>query len=598
VVTDISISSSTDATITIIDTDGTVRVVPRFVGNFDYQRILGGLPQQLTSNSSRYYAFPYAIKIGTSIVGVYSDSESHGSNTNYRMFRSDDSGLTYSEVEWFNYLTPTVFNNTLLDSLMSNGDVIFLRSFRVSKSGGVITVTNQGSTVINSVTYSPWGEVFTLGSAKYRTAYTSSGGIGSSYLLKTTDNGANWTVAGTIAADGGTKFYNESSIAQYTYSYPNAADFEVDTTEYLSRAYASSTDMVPGTGDFSFGGWIKPESFTATRCLIALGNTTSSNPDGYFAQILTTGRIQIGFSDNTGSGSRITMTTTTALVAGTPTHVMFSFDRDGVLTVYFNGIADATTLSLTTRQNACSGHTLFALGASALAALHYDGLMWQWGFWKGKALSASEILSVYNAGKGKAYADLTAGDKTNLSAWWNLSEASGNRSDSQGSNTLTDNNTVTQAAPGNVTALYAIVREDTGSNRPLYYTQSFDSGVQWQTPTLFSSAIDGTQPNLTKLASGTWILLAGDRVGSSGFDGSGRPTTYTNITGISVWKSTDNGVTWTNRMMMDRSWSTDCGQPKLVELADASLVLYWYTRPNETALPVIRSLITKESFIT
>jgi hypothetical protein len=40
------------------------------------------------------------------------------------------------------------------------------------------------------------------------------------------------------------------------------------------------------------------------------------------------------------------------------------------------------------------------------------------------------------------YSELTTGQKTNLVSWWNLDEESGNRSDSHGANTLTDNNSV------------------------------------------------------------------------------------------------------------------------------------------------------------
>lgn len=70
-----------------------------------------------------------------------------------------------------------------------------------------------------------------------------------------------------------------------------------------------------------------------------------------------------------------------------------------------------------------------------------DGRMQCISFWK-KVLSAEERSSLYNKGTGKLYSDLTSEQKSGLTAWWDLTELSGQRLDSHSNNHLTDNNKV------------------------------------------------------------------------------------------------------------------------------------------------------------
>lgn len=97
----------------------------------------------------------------------------------------------------------------------------------------------------------------------------------------------------------------------------------------------------------------------------------------------------------------------------------------------------------------------FWLGAQATATggpavNHHNGRM-QNAFIFGRGLTATERSFLYNSGSGRRYEELNATFKTNLRAWWDLSEASGSRYDRSGNNnTLTDNNTVTALNPGAV----------------------------------------------------------------------------------------------------------------------------------------------------
>lgn len=69
------------------------------------------------------------------------------------------------------------------------------------------------------------------------------------------------------------------------------------------------------------------------------------------------------------------------------------------------------------------------------------GRMANLGIWS-RSLTDGELVSLFNSGRGKRYADLTDGEKVGLVSYWNLDEASGVRYDSHGTNHLTDNNTV------------------------------------------------------------------------------------------------------------------------------------------------------------
>lgn len=74
------------------------------------------------------------------------------------------------------------------------------------------------------------------------------------------------------------------------------------------------------------------------------------------------------------------------------------------------------------------------------------------GLWS-EVLDDAKRLSIFNAGAAKLYSDLSDSDKTNLVSYWNMSEPSGTRYDSHGTNHLTDNNTVgstTNSYPANL----------------------------------------------------------------------------------------------------------------------------------------------------
>jgi len=81
---------------------------------------------------------------------------------------------------------------------------------------------------------------------------------------------------------------------------------------------------------------------------------------------------------------------------------------------------------------------------------NHDGRVVALGVWR-RTLTAAEVTFLHHDGDGVMYADIgLTGDgsalKTSLEAWYDLQEESGTRADSENSNDLTDNNTVTASA--------------------------------------------------------------------------------------------------------------------------------------------------------
>lgn len=137
----------------------------------------------------------------------------------------------------------------------------------------------------------------------------------------------------------------------------------------------------------------------------------------------------------------------------------------------------------------------------------------------------------------------------------------------------------------------AYIREDKGKDNNLYRSISTNNGNTWSTPiALDHKLINGRQPNLTKLDDGSIILVTGDRTGSSGYAGKSGNVVYgKDTTGITIFRSTDNGKTWSPRKRVSPIYSTDGGQPSVVDLGSGKVFIVWYARKTTKGKPSINS---------
>lgn len=137
----------------------------------------------------------------------------------------------------------------------------------------------------------------------------------------------------------------------------------------------------------------------------------------------------------------------------------------------------------------------------------------------------------------------------------------------------------------------AYIREDKGKDNNLYRSISINNGDTWSTPTVLDpKLINGRQPNLTKLGDGSIILVTGDRTGRSGYAGKSGNVVYgKDTTGITIFRSTDNGKTWSPRKRVSPIYSTDGGQPSVVDLGSGKVFIAWYARKTTKGKPSINS---------
>ena len=216
-----------------------------------------------------------------------------------------------------------------------------------------------------------------------------------------------------------------------------AADFN-GTNQYLSSA---STELKKGNTSFSFGEWVNASN-VVSRGLI--GNLQGSGSNRGYGIRLESGvpKIYISTSDFSVGNYAVAVSSTTLsintwyFIAG-----VYGADTD-LLKIKVNGGAFNTT-SWANGSNLSAGD--FHLGALDSSTWLLDGKL-DLAFFYDKALTESELNALYNSGNATAYSSLSAAQKTDLVSWWSLSETSGIRYDQNGTNNLTDNNSVGWAA--------------------------------------------------------------------------------------------------------------------------------------------------------
>ncbi len=238
-----------------------------------------------------------------------------------------------------------------------------------------------------------------------------------------------------------------------------AAQFTVANSEYLT--VADNANVSTGDVDFSASAWVYIDSKSSTRNIVSkVHSATASQREFQLYHTNTSDRFAFAVYDSSGGVDTVTANTFGAPSLSTWYFVVAWHDTvNDQIGISVNGTSD--TASSTRAVN--DSTTAFAVGGLGdTAGSMWDGRISNVGFWK-KALSTGERASLYNGGGGKNYNKLSATDKDRLVSYWNLDEASSTRADSQGSNTLTDNNTVTSNS-GVPSARYANAGQFTAAN--------------------------------------------------------------------------------------------------------------------------------------
>lgn len=199
-----------------------------------------------------------------------------------------------------------------------------------------------------------------------------------------------------------------------------AADFEASNSEYLSAG-----DILDITGDYSHSLWFKPESVNITQVFIGKSDGTN----GYQFGLNTSGKMFVKHEGTTYTD------TGAALVNGVWYHLSVVFDAAAdTVTFYLDGIQNSQVASATV--NPTNTALAFHLGRRS-STDYVDGVLADVAIWTSTKILTADISKL---------ASCFPLQQTGFVSYWKLDETSGNRSDSIGSNTLVDTNTVASAS--------------------------------------------------------------------------------------------------------------------------------------------------------
>lgn len=223
-----------------------------------------------------------------------------------------------------------------------------------------------------------------------------------------------------------------------------AAQFTIANSEYFTGG--DVLDVT--TGDFSLFGWVYIDSLSTAQGIVNKRDRASSTNLGFAVELQTDGTLDFLISDGTAV---TTISSTTVFSTGIFYFWVLTADRSGNGQFYINNGAAEGAASIVSQNGTLANAINFQVGAgySSSANRFFGGRMVSVGH-TGKLLSSAERTFLYRDGDGVRYRDIgLTGDgsalKTSLNAWYDLQETSGNRADSENSNTLTDTNTVTDA---------------------------------------------------------------------------------------------------------------------------------------------------------
>ena len=170
-----------------------------FVQAFDFKT-------KLIAASSQYLAFPFVVKKGSSLIGIYSDGDAHASSDKQIMIRSDDNGATWSSVDFFVAATST-YNYSLISPLLASGESVVLKPWTIKNTAGSVAATFTPTVSNGGVTYAMWSKAVDGPSSKlYRTGYGLNGSVSQTALFESSDGGDTWSFVSVMFSDGALSF--------------------------------------------------------------------------------------------------------------------------------------------------------------------------------------------------------------------------------------------------------------------------------------------------------------------------------------------------------------------------------------------------------
>ena len=226
-----------------------------------------------------------------------------------------------------------------------------------------------------------------------------------------------------------------------------AAQFVRANSESLS--IADNAVLSSGDVHLGIGAWVRLDTKANDMVIDSKWSTTGNLREYLLGYDTSDDKFFFSISRTGTSGTSVTINADTPTPVSTgQSYFVFGWHDPDANTVNIQ-VDDGTIYSAAHSNGMTDLTSTFRIGARGnTASTFWDGRIGPVGVWKDQLISAAVRTSLRNTGKALLHADLTTAMKTGLVAYWNCTEASGTRTDSEGSNDLTDNNTVLDA-PGN-----------------------------------------------------------------------------------------------------------------------------------------------------
>jgi len=314
-----------------------------------------------------------------------------------------------------------------------------VRLYNSDSSAGIVTRTDNSNSTIGNITV-PAGEVLYLqkkstdkliapstvlaskvaySSMMYYASYASSGGGGGGDNVVTDNmvvyldagNNSSYSGSGTSWNDVSGNSNNFTLVNGPTYSSSDGGAIVFDGTNDFARSAANASFFAFGTSnDYSYGVWAKMDSTADTESLLSCATPDGGGTPNSFQLDFegTNTRIRHLFRD-ASSQRNFTPLQASALVGTDWFYVMVVNDRsENELKIYVNGTShdDSDSIYGTATDvhnfSAASDTTgEFKIGVNRGGNAFIDGRVAQVHVYKGKALTASEVLQNYNASKSR-----------------------------------------------------------------------------------------------------------------------------------------------------------------------------------------------------
>lgn len=199
--------------------------------------------------------------------------------------------------------------------------------------------------------------------------------------------------------------YTGSGLINGAYDYDGNSDY-IDLVD----------DMLDSYNEGTLNMWFNPDSSSITQDAFAVGSAGSINP--VVAMRVNTDNTLTYVFRNDGAGGLTILDTSDAITTGQFNMVTFT-SNGSTIKCYIDGVEKTLTASLGTNTGQWFSdlgvtHThRYHVGAAATPTItnYCDGVIDEIGLWS-RALSQSEITSLYNGGSGFAYPFVEGYSKT------------------------------------------------------------------------------------------------------------------------------------------------------------------------------------------